>query len=180
MPTHIAFLRAVNVAGRWLTMDRVRTELTAAGFEQVETYIQSGNLLLHSRMRSPDRVAERVASVLGEAAGFGIPTVVRTPRRVADLVRELDGLPPQLPGDTRRYVSFAPSPIAAGARDTLLAWDRPGERATVVGDDHVVIDLTVASHEARLNNARVERIVGQPVTTRDTTVVRTVSERWGQ
>ena len=179
MPFHVAFLRAVNIAPRWLKMERARAVLTEAGFTEVETHIQSGNILLRSRMRSEARVADRVRDVLSSFAGFDVPAVVRTPERLVGTLEAVDEVPPMLRGDVRRYVAFADSPIDDEAGGVLAAWDRPGERAVVVGGDHVLIDLTVPSHEARLSNTRAEKLTGTTMTMRDIKVVRVLAERWG-
>ncbi len=86
MPRYIAFLRAVNVGGRFVKMAELREALTAAGFDGVETHIQSGNVLVGSRRRSSPSVATELERCLGEWAGFDIPAIVRTPAEVTDLV----------------------------------------------------------------------------------------------
>ena len=48
MPTFIAFLRAVNVGKRKYPMAELREALTDAGFEEVETHIQTGNVLFRT------------------------------------------------------------------------------------------------------------------------------------
>lgn len=179
MPFHVAFLRAVNVAPRWLKMEQARAALTEAGFTDVETHIQSGNVLVRSRMRSEARVADRVRNVLSSVAGFNVPAVVRTPVRLVRTLEEVDEISPMLRGDVRRYVAFADGPIDLEAGDVLAAWDRRGERAIVVGGDHVLIDLTIPSHEARLSNTRAEKLTGTTMTMRDIKVVRVLAEKWG-
>ena len=45
----IAFLRAVNVGGRVVKMDRLRALFEGEGFTGVETFIASGNVIFDSR-----------------------------------------------------------------------------------------------------------------------------------
>ena len=53
MPRYVAFLRAVNVGrGRKVEMARLRKLLTEAGYGNVSTYIQSGNVFFDSSSRS--------------------------------------------------------------------------------------------------------------------------------
>ena len=59
MPTFIAFLRAVNVGKRKYPMAELRDALTAAGFEEVETHIQTGNVLFRTSLRSRPRSSPR-------------------------------------------------------------------------------------------------------------------------
>lgn len=54
MSQYIVFLRAVNVSGKnIIRMQALKAVLQAAGFEGVQTYIQSGNLLLESKLKAP-------------------------------------------------------------------------------------------------------------------------------
>ena len=49
MNIYIAFLRGINVGGqKKIKMADLRTSLEKAGFKDVQTYIQSGNLLITS------------------------------------------------------------------------------------------------------------------------------------
>ncbi len=68
MKTWIALLRGVNVGGNnKLPMAELRAALTAAGFEQVKTYIQSGNVVLTAKDNlSADDVSDVVKAVLDD------------------------------------------------------------------------------------------------------------------
>ncbi len=116
MPTYVAFLRAVNVGGRFVRMAELRRTLEDAGFDEVETHIQSGNVLVRSRHRSTTTAARRMSGVLGEWAGFDIPCIVRTPDQVRALVGEADAVPPMLPGEGKRYLAVADGDMSEEAR----------------------------------------------------------------
>lgn len=178
MPTYIAFLRAVNVGGRYLKMADLRDALTQAGFGDVQTHIQSGNVLVRSRRRSTSAVAAEMEGVLREVAGFDVPCLVRTPAEVRGILEAADGIPPMLTGTVRRYLALADGPVSAQAAATLDAWDREGERAKVLGSE-VLAELAVGFHKTTLTNARLERVTGRTTTWRDLEVVRAVDERWG-
>lgn len=79
MPTWVALLRAVNL-GRInkVSMPVLREALTGAGFTDVRTYVQSGNVLLDSPLRSPAEVGAEVGRVVHERFGVDTPVVVRT------------------------------------------------------------------------------------------------------
>lgn len=179
MPEVIVFLRAVNVAGRFVKMADLRHTLEEAGFTGVESHIQSGNLLLRSRQRTTSAMASRVSTVLSQWAGFEIPAIVRTPTELNALVKRVEGIPPLLEPGGRRYLAFADRAIAGPAKEVLDGWDNPGERARVLDQD-VLAELTIDFHKTRLTNARIERITGAVTTWRDFKVVREIAERWGE
>jgi len=177
MPRYIAFLRAVNVGGRFVKMADLRAVLVDAGFTDVRTHIQSGNVHVASTQRSPTAVAGRIGSVLGDWAGFAIPAVVRTPSELASLVAEADGIPALLPGSGKRFLALADGPVGEGARAVLDGWAEPDEAARVLGAA-ILGEFTTPFHTIRLTNARIEKITGLTTTWRDLSVVRTVAEKW--
>jgi uncharacterized protein (DUF1697 family) len=178
MPSYVAFLRAVNVGGRFVKMAGLRAALVEAGFTDVETHIQSGNVFVRSGRRSTASVAGELSRVLGAHAGFEVPAVVRTPAQLRAVLEAADGIPPMLDGEVRRYLALADGPVPAAAAATLDAWDTPGERVRVRGCE-VRADMTTAFHKTTLTNTRLERLTGLTTTWRDLSVVRAVDERWG-
>ena len=57
MPTYLAFLRAINLGPtRKFPKAEIIAASEAAGFDSVETYINSGNVRVTSSMRSPAKV----------------------------------------------------------------------------------------------------------------------------
>ncbi len=176
MPRYVGFLRAVNVGRRQTPMARVRSALEAGGYTEVQTYIQTGNVLVTSAVLSPERVAAQIQKVLTAEFGFDVPTIVRIPSDLPALVAAVHALPDPFPGG-RTYAAFLASEPDAESRALLDAWAAPGEWARVVGR-HVVMRLGVPAHESTLTNAKIERYCGT-ATTRDLTVVRALADRWG-
>ena len=177
MPTYIALLRAINVGGRIFKMADLRAALEASGLEDVETYIQTGNVRFKTPMRSKEKVERYVEDTLAGGCGFEVPAIVLTPKELKRVYDDAAGLPSPLPGDLRRYVTFLKTDPPAEGVEEIDAWNVEGERATVVGRA-VHMWLTKPSHEAKLSNARFERSLGVG-TTRDLKVVSTLAERWG-
>jgi uncharacterized protein (DUF1697 family) len=179
VPSYVAFLRAVNVGGRFVRMAELRSTLEGAGFSGVETYIQSGNVRVTSRRRSAEAVAGEMAEVLGEWAGFDVPCIVRTPAQLHALVEEADAVPPLLPGGGKRYLAVADGAVPDDAAGTFASWAGDGEAARAL-TGAVLAEMTVAFHRTTLTNARIERITGLTTTWRGLDVVRAVDDRWGE
>jgi uncharacterized protein (DUF1697 family) len=177
MTTCIAFLRAVNVGGRFVKMADLRAGLSQKGFGDVESQIQSGNLRLTTSLRSAAKVEAALETALGEVCGFSVRALVRTPAQLGELASYGVGLTAPLGGDARRYVTFLKVDPDAELVATLNGWDLPGERAHVNGRE-VYLWYSHPSHEAKLSNARIER-GGVVATTRDWKVVSALAEKWG-
>jgi len=177
MPTYIAFLRAINVGGRFVKMADLRTGLSHKGFGDVESYIQSGNLRFTSSLRSAAKVELVLEAELEELCGFTVRAIVRTPEQLAEVASYGADLDVPLEGEVRRYVTFLKGDPDDGLVAMMNGWDVVGERAQVAGRE-VYMWLAHPSHEAMLTNARIER-GGVVATTRDWKVITVLGERWG-
>ncbi|MGL5930546.1 MAG: DUF1697 domain-containing protein [Dermatophilaceae bacterium] len=178
VPVYVAFLRAVNVGGRYVKMADLRAALERAGFGEVETYIQSGNVRLTSRRRSAETVAAELSAVLGEWAGFDIPAMVRTPRELAAVAAAVSAVPPLLEPAGRRYVAFAGGLLPPDAVAAVESWSVPGERARSLGRE-VLCEFGGGMQGVKLSNTRLERMTGVLTTWRDLKVVHALAESWG-
>ena len=79
----VALLRGVNVGGRTsLSMTDLRAVAEGLGYDDVATYIQSGNLLCRTA-RSATTVADELAGALAERPGISPEVVVRTAAQLA-------------------------------------------------------------------------------------------------
>jgi uncharacterized protein (DUF1697 family) len=85
MGAQVALLRAVNVGGNKLPMKELKRMGEEAGFEQVSTYIASGNLIFHSE-DAPERSRAILEARLEGYFGQPMDVLVRTARELSDLV----------------------------------------------------------------------------------------------
>jgi uncharacterized protein (DUF1697 family) len=80
---YIALLRGVNVGGKHrLAMADLAALFEAAGCDEVETYIQSGNVVFRAESSAIPAVVASVAKVLLHRLGAEIPIVVRSSKEL--------------------------------------------------------------------------------------------------
>lgn len=85
----VVFLRGVNVGGHHkIKMADLRAALTRADFTSVQTYIQSGNIVLESVETNAHVIAQRVEQIICDQFGFQIPTVCFTHSEVDKMIQE--------------------------------------------------------------------------------------------
>lgn len=82
---YVAFLRAVNVGKRTVAMATARQLLEELGYDQVGSFVNSGNLLFSADGRAVDHEAN-IRTALEKVYGFEITTFVRTAAQVKALV----------------------------------------------------------------------------------------------
>ena len=90
MSTWIGFLRAINLAGRrTFSPKEIVACLEAAGFTDVATHINTGNVRLTTTMRSRDTVAAAMERAFLEDRGFEVPVALLTPAEVRAVADQL-------------------------------------------------------------------------------------------
>jgi uncharacterized protein (DUF1697 family) len=179
MPTYAAFLRAINLgATRKFPKAAIVRACESAGFTDVETYINSGNVRVTGPMRSAAKVEDALEKAFAQEAGFEVPTVALTQQELRDIAADAVELAEGHEG--RYYVSLLKTaPSAAAVRRLAEAAEAagPGERAVVRGRAaHLLLGSDY--HTATLSNALVERHLGV-ATNRNLNVIRTLAQKWG-
>src|SRR5690348_14601919 len=132
MPTYLGFLRAVNIGKRQYKTADLRAALTAAGYSDVDTYIQTGNVRITSPLRSPGKVQAELEAVFLADRGFEVPTMVFTPDELRALVTEAAGVPAKAP-EYAHYISLLQQPATAAQVKAAEALSLPGETVVVRG-----------------------------------------------
>ncbi len=133
MTVLVALLRGINVGGRAkLPMADLRAIATELGYEQVATYIQSGNLVLSSADAAA-KVERNLAAAIAKGTDVAPAVIVRTRTQLAKVVR---GNPFEARGDdpSLTHVVFMAGPAKAGLAEVDLATYAP-EDAIAVGKD---------------------------------------------
>jgi len=78
MTIYIAFLRGINVGGhKLIKMADLRQSLEMMGLRNVQTYIQSGNILFESE-KEASQLAQRIEQQIQTTFGFFVPVMLRT------------------------------------------------------------------------------------------------------
>jgi uncharacterized protein (DUF1697 family) len=164
---YLAFLRAVNVGGRTVKMDHLRKTFERLGFNSVDTFIASGNVIFEAT--GPEATLERtIEASLENTFGFAIPTVLRTP---AELARALDASPFAGEGAGALYVGFAARRFPAAAAGRIAALQTDVDAFAVKGRD-VYWRALAGMGQSAVSGAAVEKALGAPVTFRSVTTLR--------
>jgi uncharacterized protein (DUF1697 family) len=179
MATWIALLRAVNLGGRnMVSMPQLRTALAADGFGEVQTYMQSGNIVARGRQRSTAAVEKRIASVIAQEFGLTVPVVARTPTQLADVI---EGNPfPAAAAERPKllHVTFLAGDPAADGVAALHSDDLTKDSCHVAGR-HLYVDYVDGVHGSKLTPAYFERRLGVEGTARNWRTVVALAELAG-
>ena len=82
MERFVAFLRGINLGKRRPPMSQLKELFEEMGFDEVETFIASGNVLFSSKKRRRSELEARIAQQLEDSLGYAVDTFVRTAEEV--------------------------------------------------------------------------------------------------
>jgi uncharacterized protein (DUF1697 family) len=135
MPSYVALLRGINVGGhKPIAMARLREALTAAGMQDVRTYIASGNVVFRARKASARTIAQQVERVIEETFAHEVTVFVRT---FTELERIVDNNPfrdDTTKTDATVHVWLLSAAPAAEKAKELTAMSVPGDELRIIGD----------------------------------------------
>jgi uncharacterized protein (DUF1697 family) len=172
MARQVALLRGVNIGPRnRIAMPELRGALEAAGFGDVATYIQSGNVVLSSGAK-PDAVARGVEAAIANRFGLEIAVVVRTRAELAAVVGN-DPFGDSVDEPKRFQVTFLDAPLSRDVVSKIEASAARGERV-VVGKREVYAWHPAGVGRSKLATLLAGRSLGVTATARNWTTVTTL------
>ena len=121
MPRLIAFLRAINVGGRNVTMEELRRLFEALGFKGVETFIASGNVIFRSHSSDLGALQQRIEDRLRKSLGYEVKAFIRTESEVAAIAQYQPFKEALLKSAVALNVAFLAEPLGAEAKKSLMA-----------------------------------------------------------
>ncbi len=90
MSQYIALLRGINVGGNnRVEMAKLKKLFEEAGFVNVSTYINSGNVFFETDLKSEETILKKIDKLLTENFSFKIPTLIRSKKNIKKLIKEI-------------------------------------------------------------------------------------------
>lgn len=88
MKKYVAFLRGINVGGRnKIKMESLRNVFRSLGFEDVKSYINSGNVVFTTREADTRKLALSIAEVIVSEFSLSIFVMVRSIREIEEIIK---------------------------------------------------------------------------------------------
>jgi uncharacterized protein (DUF1697 family) len=175
MPRYVALLRSVNIGGYGrIKMNDLRESFDALGYDDVLTYIQSGNVLFSTSSRSEKAIVDAIEGQLAEDFGDSPAVLLRT---VTEL-RRIGGASPYAKAGAdpaRHHVTFL---ATAPSKAVLKALQLPpsGKDELVVDGREVYVHTPNGYAETKYTGTFLERRLGVVSTTRNWNSVTNLCE----
>ncbi|MEJ3404766.1 DUF1697 domain-containing protein [Rathayibacter sp. YIM 133350] len=156
--SYVALLRGINVGGKNLiSMAALADSFRDAGYDDVRTYIQSGNVLFTSKKTSSRTLEDALERMLRERFEIPILVVVRSRDELAEII---DAAPPNHGSDDLRSdVYFLKHPLTGAQALAEVPELREGVD-TISAGPGVLYFSRVA---AKATTTRIQRFFAKPV-----------------
>ena len=155
----IIILRGINVSGKnKLPMQALRDVLTSLKFENVKTYIQSGNIVLKSE-KNKKEIALIIKEGIQNQFGYDVPVLVRT---IEEWEKAIANNPYKAVEPKQQYFTF----LSEVPEITTFDIDAKNDEFTVI-DDVVYVNAVGGYGKTKLSNNFLEKKLKVIATTRN-------------
>ena len=170
---YVAFLRAINVGGHAIIkMADLKRMFESAGPENVQTFIQSGNVIFESEADS-DVLVKQIGRQLEKAAEYKIHVFVRTMREVQTIAEKPRFTPK---GDETVFVSFLNKKPDKKSQQAVLAFRSEADDFAFKGRE--LYNLRRDRENSIFSGNFVEKLLKMPATTRNLTTITKIVEKY--
>lgn len=164
MNTYIALLRGVNVSGQQkIPMSDLRELLKKSGFQNVQTYIQSGNVIFESPEKHIQKLEEKIHLVIKSHFGFEVPILIKSSKQLLEI---FDACPFSKEKKINSYFTLLYSTPNVKLVDEISKTSYPNEEF-IITKNCIYFYSAVGYGQAKCNNNFFERKLKLTATARN-------------
>lgn len=167
MQTHLALLRGINVSGHnMIKMDVLKNTLENMGFQNVQTYIQSGNVFLDSDEESPAKIAFVIKQEIYRVFGYDVPIIVISKADLQACFANCNFLKEKDVDTKKLIVAFVSKELKADSiNDLKMSQFKPDE--VQIDNTRIFIKYHIGAGKTRLDQKYIEKKLNLTATIRN-------------
>ena len=168
MTKYISILRGINVGGnRKILMKDLKSLFEKLGFSNVETYIQSGNVIFESDQKfSNADLDEKIQHAISETFGFDVPVIVRTTKEWVESIANNPFWKEKDADIDRLHLTFLKDWPVPEKLDKISSLAFPPDKFEIIGKN-VFVYCSAGYSDSKLTNQFFESKLGVQATTRN-------------
>ncbi|MFM9905520.1 MAG: DUF1697 domain-containing protein [Pyrinomonadaceae bacterium] len=171
----VALLRGINVGGNnMIKMETLRATFESLGFENVKTYINSGNIIFDTTRADDKKIAKKIHDAIRADFGFDISTMVRSLAEINELIANnpYEGM---FENDKDLHVFFLNEPLSAEQAALLIAQGNEAERFHIT-DRHILCLLSISILDSIVGKGFIDKKLKVATTARNWRTVKKIAE----
>lgn len=172
----IALLRGINVSGqKIIKMADLKILFEQLGFEQVSTYIQSGNILFISKISSKYQLVEKIKTGIKKAYGYDVEVMITTKKELEAMLQNNPFAGDSTLNSERFYFTLLNSIPDKALLEKMLSLDF-GEDKIAVASNVAYLYIPVSYGNTKLSNNFIEQKLKVSGTTRNLKTIKKLIE----
>ncbi|CAN5369859.1 DUF1697 domain-containing protein [soil metagenome] len=172
---YVALLRGINVGGNnMIKMETLRATLAALGFENVKSYINSGNLVFETSKTDDGKLASKIHDAVKKEFGFDISVMVRAMAEIEDIV-ETNPFIGQFENDKDVHVFFLNEGLTDSQAALLLEQANDNEFFAIFGR-HVICMLKISVLDSSVGKGFIDKKLKVTATGRNWRTVKAIAD----
>jgi uncharacterized protein (DUF1697 family) len=167
MTTHLALLRGINVSGHnMIKMEVLKTTLENIGFQNVVTYIQSGNVFVDSEEENTASVGFKIKQEIFKVFGHEVPIVVIGKKDLENCFKNNHFLKEKDVDTKKLYVAFVSATLKSDSiNDLKMSQVKPDEAH--IDESRIYIKYAVGAGKTRFDQKYIEKKLNVTATIRN-------------
>ena len=167
MTTHLALLRGINVSGHnMIKMEALKTTLEAIGFENVQTYVQSGNVFVDTNEENAAKVGFQIKQEIFKVFGHEVPIVVIGKSDLEACLKNNPFLKDATLDLKKLYVAFVSMELRSDSiNDLRISQFKPDEAS--IDASRIYIKYAVGAGKTRFDQKYIEKKLNVTATIRN-------------
>lgn len=176
MPAYIAMLRGVNITGNnSIKMEQLRGLCNSLGFQNVETYVQSGNIVFQTRSEDPLALSKSIGEAILESFGFDVPVIMRTSKEMRSVIANNPFLKEKKIDSSKLHVTFLSESPQKGSLKKLGAIAMSPDQYYSASHE-IYLYCPAGYGRTKLSNNAIEKALSVSATTRNWRTTNTLFE----
>ncbi len=176
MQVYVAMLRGINVSGqKIIKMEQLRASFETLGFDQVDTYVQSGNVIFGASKTPLDQLLKKIKGKILSDFGFSVALILRTSEELKKIVDNNPFLKDSETDRSKLHVTFMSQPPSTFNLGKLAGLKSDSDRFHVQGRE-VYLYCPNGYGRTKLSNTAIEKLLAVEATTRNWRTVITLAE----
>ena len=178
MTKYLALLRGINVSGHnMIKMDALKKMLENMGFQNVETYIQSGNVFLESEEENAASIGFKIKQEIAKVFGYDVPIVMVSKTDLELCFKNNPFLKEKEYDIKKLYVAFISKELTSSAiNDLKISNFKPDEAA--IDGSRIYIKYAIGAGKTNLDQKYIEKKLNVVATIRNWNTVTKLLEMY--
>lgn len=178
MTKYLALLRGINVSGHnMIKMDALKKMLDSMGFQNVETYIQSGNVFLESEEENAASIGFKIKQEISKVFGYDVPVIMISKSNLELCFKNNPFLKEKDCDIKKLYVAYISKELTAEAiNDLKISNIKPDEAA--IDSNRIYIKYAIGAGKTNLDQKYIEKKLNVVATIRNWNTVTKLLEMY--